>query len=334
MNALAQIPRNVINTRMTQDFYIIDGHAQIYRAYYALSGLSSPSGEPTNATFGFANMLLKLLDTRKPQYIALAMDAGSSNRDQLDPQYKAQRKAMPDDMPPQISRIRQMVELLDIKILLAPGYEADDVIATAVQQVRSAAGDTVRMYICSRDKDLDQLIDEYTVLFDIQTGETVDAGALLRQKGYTPAQAADILALTGDTADNIQGVPGVGPKTAAKWIAQYGSLDNLLARSAEVPGKAGEALRASRDILDKSRQLVRLQRDVTFDFQWPLPVLNNHRRYGVAVGERFKHADVGAGTGFIFARDGQAEFFKQNRGQLFGGIYIECAAGLGVDLLL
>ncbi len=271
MNALAQIPRNVINTRMMQDFYIIDGHAQIYRAYYALSGLSSPSGEPTNATFGFANMLLKLLDTRNPRYIALAMDAGSSNRDQLDPQYKAQRKAMPDDMPPQISRIRQMVELLDIKILLAPGYEADDVIATAVQQVRSAAGDTVRMYICSRDKDLDQLIDDYTVLFDIQTGETVDAGALLRQKGYTPAQAADILALTGDTADNIQGVPGVGPKTAAKWIAQYGSLDNLLARSAEVPGKAGEALRASRDILDKSRQLVRLQRDVTFDFQWPLP---------------------------------------------------------------
>ncbi|NNM86428.1 MAG: DNA polymerase I [Phycisphaerales bacterium] len=152
-----------------------------------------------------------------------------------------------------------------------PGYEADDVIATAVQQVRTTTGgNAVRMYICSRDKDLDQLIDDSTFLFDIQTGETVDAGTLLRQKGYTPAQAADILALTGDTADNISGVPGVGPKTAAKWIAQYGSLDNLLARSSEIPGKAGESLRASLDILGKSRQLVRLQRDVKFDFHWPL----------------------------------------------------------------
>ena len=249
--------------------YIIDGHAQIYRAYYAVSDLTSPSGEPTNATFGFISMFLKLLDNRRPTHIALAMDAGSSQRDQLDPQYKAQRKPMPDDMPAQIQRIGQMMEAVGVPILRVDGYEADDVIATVVQRIKNdAALPQTQVYVCSRDKDLDTLIDERTVLFDIQENEAMDAAGLLAKKGYRPEQAADVLALTGDTADNIPGIPGVGPKTAAKWLAQFGSLDTLIANAGNIPGKIGEALRSNLGVLDQSRKLVRLRTDVPVEFSW------------------------------------------------------------------
>jgi DNA polymerase-1 len=249
--------------------YIIDGHAQIYRAYYAVSGLTGPSGEPTNATFGFMSMFLKLLDNCRPTHIALAMDAGSSQRDQLDPQYKAQRRPMPEDMPAQIRRISQMMEAVGVPILRVEGYEADDVIATVVNRIKTAADfPHAKVYVCSRDKDMDALIDERTVLFDIQENAVLDAVGLLAKKGYRPEQAADVLALTGDTVDNIPGVPGVGPKTAAKWIAQFGSLDNLIANAANIPGKAGEALRSNLGVLNQSRQLVRLQTDVPVNFSW------------------------------------------------------------------
>ncbi len=249
--------------------YIIDGHAQIYRAYYAVSGLTSPSGEPTNATFGFISMFLKLLDNRQPTHIALAMDAGSSQRDQLDPQYKAQRKPMPEDMPAQIQRIGQMMEAIGVPILRVDGYEADDVIATVVQRIKNDATlPQIQVYICSRDKDLDTLIDQQTVLFDIQENETMDAAELLAKKGYRPEQVADVLALTGDTADNIPGIPGVGPKTAAKWLAQFGSLDTLIANAGNISGKIGEALRSNLGVLDLSRKLVRLRTDVPVEFSW------------------------------------------------------------------
>ncbi len=254
---------------MVQNLYVIDGHAQIYRAYHAMSGLTSRTGEPTNATFGFVSALFKLLQNRRPDYIALAMDAGSSNRDQIDSQYKAQRKPMPEDMPRQIERICQIVSILEIPILRIDGCEADDVIATLVRRLTADAAGTgnskINIYICSRDKDLDQLICDHVFLYDIQTAETVDAAALLQKKGYSPRQACDVLALTGDTADNIPGIPGVGPKTAAKWISQYGNLDNLLAHAADIPGKVGQALRDNLPVLAKSRQLVRLLDDLPLD---------------------------------------------------------------------
>ena len=174
-----------MNSAMNNEtLYIIDGHAQIYRAYYAVSGLTSPTGEPTNATFGFISMFLKLLDSRHPTYIALAMDAGSSQRDQLDPQYKAHRKPMPDDMPAQIQRIGQMMETVGVPILRVAGYEADDVIATVVKRIKIDPNfPNAQVYLCSRDKDLDSLIDQRTVLFDIQENETMDAAELLAKKG-------------------------------------------------------------------------------------------------------------------------------------------------------
>lgn len=298
-----------------ETLYIIDGHAQIYRAYYAVSGLTSPTGEPTNATFGFISMFLKLLDSRRPTYIALAMDAGSSQRDQLDPQYKAHRKPMPDDMPAQIQRIGQMMETVGVPILRVAGYEADDVIATVVKRIKIDPNfPNAQVYLCSRDKDLDSLIDQRTVLFDIQENEALDAAGLLAKKGYRPEQAADVLALTGDTADNIPGIPGVGPKTAAKWITQFGSLDNLIANAGNIPGKIGEALRNNLAVLDQSRKLVRLQTDVPVDFSWSkcrfdtsrllalLPIFEelNFRRLIPQlqrVGEMAAHQPAHAGTG-------------------------------------
>ena len=247
-----------------QTLYVIDGHAQIYRAYYALPPLNAPSGEPTNATFGFVSALLKLLQAKKPSRLVLAMDAGSSGRDLVDSQYKAHRKPMPDDMRPQIERIMSIANIMALPTLRITGFEADDVIATLVQRVLAQAAPP-DIFICSRDKDLDQLVGDHVRLYDIQTGETIDAAALIQSKGYSPQQAGDVLALTGDTADNIPGIPGVGPKTAAKWIAQFGNLDNLIAHVSEIPGKIGQALRDNLPVLAQSRQLVRLQYDVPLE---------------------------------------------------------------------
>jgi DNA polymerase I len=254
---------------MAQTCYIIDGHAQIYRAYYALPGLTSRTGEPTNATFGFATALLKLLLERKPTHLALAMDAGASGREILAADYKAHRKPMPEDMPVQIERICQIAAAAGIPILQIPGFEADDVIATLTARLEGEASQSgYDIFICSRDKDLDQLIGPHVRLYDIQTGEVFDEQALVEKKGYTPRQAADVLALTGDSADNIQGIAGVGPKTAAKWIGQFGSLDNLIKHADEIPGKAGQSLRDNLAVLHQSRQLVALQRNVPLELNY------------------------------------------------------------------
>lgn len=257
-----------INT-MTDSLYIIDGHAQIYRAYYAVLGLTSPAGEPTNATFGFCGMLLKLIQSRHPSHVLMAVDAGAAARLAMDANYKAQRKPMPEDMPVQIDRICQIVELAGIPIYRHEGCEADDVIATLVCKIRQdpARRDTA-IYMCTKDKDLDQLISPTVRMYDIQTDEELDPEALRAKKGYGPEQARDVLALTGDAVDNIPGIPGVGPKTAAKWIAEYGSLDNLLANKEKIKGKIGETFRNSLPILEQSRRLVELICDVPVEMNW------------------------------------------------------------------
>ncbi len=251
---------------MTKDIYLIDGHAQIYRAYFALMNLKSPSGEPTNATFGFISALLKLIVNRRPSHLAVAMDAGSSQREQIDAEYKATRSPMPEDMPKQIERIRSMLQAVPICTLRVDGYEADDVIATVIKRLLDdPAGDDCRIYICTRDKDLEALISDRVFLYDIERDEVTDAAALVKKKGYPPEHVRDILALTGDSSDNIIGIPGVGPKTAAKWLAQYGSLDELLKHAGDIGGKVGQSLRDNLGILEKSRQLVRLQADVPLE---------------------------------------------------------------------
>jgi DNA polymerase-1 len=254
---------------MDRSLYIIDGHAQIYRAYFAVIGLRSPTGEPTSATFGFVGMLLKLLHGRKPSHVVLAMDAGTSGREAMDAAYKAQRKPMPEDMPPQIDRILQIVGTLGMPVFQAEGYEADDAMATLIRKVRTdpSCGDC-KIYMCTKDKDLDQLIDDRCVMYDIQSDEEINAAGLVAKKGYAPSQARDVLALTGDAVDNIPGIPGVGPKTAAKWISEYGSIDNLIAHKDAIGGKIGEAFRNNLHVLDNSRRLVELQFDV------PIPAMD------------------------------------------------------------
>ncbi len=251
-------------------FYIIDGHAQIFRAYYAIrGGMTSPvTGEPTQASFGFAGMLLKLYLTYDPDYVAMAIDMpGRTFRDELYSEYKATREPPPADFQQQEQRVLEIVRLFGIPLLGVRGAEADDVIATIVGRLRQSqpSGD-LAVRIVSKDKDLEQLISDGVVLFDIHKDTTIDRTALMETKGIEPQQVCDVLALMGDTVDNIPGVAGIGPKTASKLISEYGTLDNLLAKVSQIKGKRRESIEAAADKLPLSRQLVQLKHDVELDF--------------------------------------------------------------------
>jgi DNA polymerase-1 len=248
---------------MPPRFYIIDSHGQLYASFYAITGLSSPRGEPTNATYGFVATLLKVLREEKPDYLAACFDMpGPTHRHEAYEDYKAQRRPMPDDLRPQVERVHEILRLLGIAAIEAPGFEADDCIAAMVRRAREARCDVV---ICSRDKDLEQLVGPGVTMLDTKAFEHLDAEGIRKRRGVEPAQMVDVLALMGDASDNIPGVPGIGPKTATRLVAQYGSLDNLLAHADEVKGKVGESLRAHRQDAMRSRALVRLSADVPLD---------------------------------------------------------------------
>jgi DNA polymerase-1 len=250
---------------MSDTLYVIDGHSQIYRAYYApFRDLTSPTGEPTRATYVFTSMLLRFIHDRRPQYLAMAVDGPVEklHRRQLYPDYKVTRKPMPEDLRPQIQRIIQIVGAVGIPILTVPGYEADDVIATLAERFASPQ---MKVVLISRDKDLDQLVGENVVLYDPMKDETFDAAAIEAAKGYPPSKAVEVQTLMGDSIDNIPGIPGIGPKTAARLIVQYGSADEVVAHAAELTPKLKESILANATILATSRQLVRLERGVPMD---------------------------------------------------------------------
>jgi len=254
---------------MSRSLYIIDGHAQIYAAYYApiSSSLTSPTGEPTKAAYIFTTMLLKLLKDRKPDMLLVAMDApGKTFRHEMYDQYKANRPPMPDDLPSQIDRIDQILTAMNIQVIRVPGFEADDIIAAMTQKAEKENYD---IFICSKDKDLEQLISDRTVLYDPIKDSVTNLTTLLKDKGIRPDQVVDVLALAGDTVDNIPGVPLVGPGSAQKWIQKYGSLENLMTHKDELKGKRGDNLRANIDQLDLSRQLVTLNYDVPIKLDLP-----------------------------------------------------------------
>jgi len=249
--------------------YLIDGHAQIFRAYHAIrGGMSSPvTGEPTNATFGFVGMLLKLYREHHPDYIVMTIDVSGDRgtfRTELDSEYKATRDAPPEDLAPQTERIIEICELFGIPVLGVEGVEADDVIASVVDRLTEREDLLIR--IVSRDKDLQQLLGDRVEMFDIHKDQTLNVQTLIDDKGITPEQVVDVLALMGDNVDNIPGVQGVGPKTAAKWIAEYGSIDELLNHLDDLTGKQREKVEAAKDRLDLNRRLVTLRRDVEIDF--------------------------------------------------------------------
>lgn len=267
--------------------YLIDGYAQFFRHYHAIrTPMTSPvTGEPTNMTFGFVGLLLKLLRGEgakmtewggAPTHLAVALDVSGDRgtfRSTLYPAYKATRDAPPEDLVPQVERCLNILRAIGVPILGAEGFEADDVVATIADRLASDAGTRVR--VVSKDKDLKQLLAEAKLeLYDAHTEQTITEHDLRADAGITPSQVIDMLALMGDTVDNVPGVTGVGPKTAAQLIAEFGSLEAVLAEVREdkpakeqkIKGKRRENILAARDALPLSRELVTLRRDVPIEF--------------------------------------------------------------------
>jgi len=246
-----------------QPLVLVDGSSYLYRAFHAMPGLSNSSGEPTGAVYGVTNMLRKLLADYDPQYIAVVFDAkGKTFRNDLYPEYKANRPPMPEELRPQVSLVHKIVEAMGLNLLIVEGVEADDVIGTLATQAAKEGRDAI---ISSGDKDLAQLVNEHVNMVDTMKGVVYDHDGVIEKFGVPPERIIDYLTLVGDTSDNIPGVPKVGPKTAAKWLEDYGTLDDLIARADEVKGKVGESLREALGQIPLSRELVTIKRDVKLE---------------------------------------------------------------------
>ncbi len=241
-------------------FILVDGSSYLYRAFHALPPLTTRSGQPTGAVKGVVNMLQKLIKTYGPTHIAVVFDApGGTFRDDIYPEYKANRPPMPDDLRTQIDPLYAVIRAMGLPMLCEKGVEADDVIGTLAQQ---AAAQGQAVLISTGDKDIAQLVNEKITLINTMTDTLMDREGVIAKFGVPPECIIDYLALVGDSVDNIPGVPGVGPKTAAKWLQEFGSLDALLEKAETIKGKAGENLRASLDVLKLARELATIKCDV------------------------------------------------------------------------
>jgi DNA polymerase I len=254
----------VSGTDPEKTLLLVDGSSYLYRAFHALPELRNARGEPTGAIYGVLNMLRRLAADHKAQERACVFDAkGPTFRDTEYAEYKATRTAMPEDLAVQLEPLREAVEALGWPVLCVEGVEADDVIATLVEEARHRGW---RAIVSTGDKDLAQLVSERVTLVNTMSNETLDAEGVSRKFGVPPEKLVDYFALVGDAIDNIPGVEKCGPKTAAKWIAQYGSLEGVIAHAGEVTGLVGENLRKALDWLPKGRSLLTVRRDV------PLPL--------------------------------------------------------------
>lgn len=242
---------------------LVDGSSYLFRAYYALPDLSSSSGHPTGAIRGVISMIRKLARDYPDSLVAVVFDApGKTFRDDLYSEYKANRASMPEDLREQIAPIHELIKAMGLPLICVEGVEADDVIGTYATQASLAQRTTV---ISTGDKDMAQLVSEHVTLVNTMTETTMDRQGVVDKFGVTPEQIIDYLALMGDTADNIPGVPKVGPKTASKWLNEYGSLDEVMAKAEEFKGKIGENLRNSLDQLPLSKALTTIKCDVELD---------------------------------------------------------------------
>lgn len=245
--------------------YLLDGSSYIYRAYYGIRDLATVGGMPTNAIFGFTRMLLGLLQEYRPDYLAVVFDRPREEtfRRGIYPAYKAHRDAMPEDLPPQIEYIRQVLQALKIPALDAPGFEADDVIATMARRY-AAEGNEVT--VVTGDKDLMQIVDDRITLLDTMKDSRSGPEEVQERFGVPPALVADVLGLAGDTSDNIPGVPGIGEKTAAELVQRFGSLEDVLKWTNLVNGrKRRENLQAHADQARLSKTLATLRDDVALE---------------------------------------------------------------------
>ncbi len=242
------------------DLVLIDGSSYLYRAFFALPPLTNSKGAPTGAIYGVLNMLSKFLRDFTPPHIGVVFDApGKTFRDELFAEYKANRPPMPDDLRSQTEPLLSAVEALGLPVLRIDGVEADDVIGTLACRA-AAAGQTV--LISTGDKDMAQLVNEHITLINTMSGTVLDRAGVKTKFDVFPEQIIDYLALVGDSSDNIPGIDKVGPKTAAKWLNAYGTIDGLLEHAAEISGKVGENLRAGLTMLSLSRQLATIRTDL------------------------------------------------------------------------
>ncbi len=242
---------------------LVDGSSYLFRAFHAMPPLTGPAGQPTGAMYGVLNMLRKLLEEHRPDYFAVVFDAsGKTFRDDIYPEYKATRPPMPEDLRPQIEPLHATIRAMGLPLLVVPGVEADDVIGTLTRQAEDRG---LQVLISTGDKDLAQLVDADVTLLDTMYDKVSDPEGVQAKFGVPPGRIIDFLALVGDSVDNIPGVPKVGPKTAAKWLNEFGDLDAVIARADEVKGKIGDNLRASLEQLPLSRELATIRCDLELD---------------------------------------------------------------------
>ena len=250
---------------MLKQLVLVDGSSYLYRAFHAMPNLANSRGESTGAVYGIVNMLRRLMREYDTPYLAVVFDApGKTFRDRLYSAYKANRPPMPDELRSQIDKVHAVIRALGLPLLSVPDVEADDVIGTLA---RAATAYGMETLIVSGDKDLAQLVDTKVRMCDSMKDVVYDVEGVEAKFGVPPERIVDFLALVGDTSDNIPGVPKVGPKTAVRWLKEYGSLDQLVAQADGVPGKVGENLRASLDQLPLSHQLATVKCDVALEEQ-------------------------------------------------------------------
>ena len=242
---------------------LIDGSSYLYRAFYALPGLTAPSGQPTGAIYGVLTMLHKLIKDERPNLLGIVFDApGKTFRHELFPEYKANRKSTPEDLIIQIEPLLTAIENLGLPLIRVNGVEADDVIGTLAKEAEQRG---MNILIATSDKDFTQLVSDKITLLDTMKNRLTDRSGVIEKFGLPPEQIIDFLTLSGDASDNIPGVPTVGPKTAVKWLQQYSSLAGVIEHAEEISGKVGEALRETIPRLNLYQQLATIDCSLELD---------------------------------------------------------------------
>ncbi|MBT5907293.1 MAG: DNA polymerase I, partial [Gammaproteobacteria bacterium] len=247
----------------SKQLILVDGSSYLFRAFHALPPLVNSKQQPTGAVKGVINMIRSLIKGHPDSNVAIVFDAkGKTFRSDLYSEYKATRPPMPDELRSQIEPIHQIVQAMGLPMLVIPGVEADDVIGTLSKQ---ATAQGIKTLISTGDKDLAQLVDEHVTLMNTMNNERLDVAGVVAKFGIAPNQIIDFLALTGDKADNIPGVPGVGPKTAVKWLLEHQSMDGVIQNADAIGGKIGERLRENIDLLRLSYELATIKLDCELD---------------------------------------------------------------------
>ncbi len=246
--------------------YLIDGNSYLYRAFFAIRGLSSSDGTPTNAIFGFTNMILKILREKKPDYFAIVFDApGPTHRHEVYEDYKAHRPGMPDDLKPQVPSIKEIINAFNIETIEKQGYEADDILAHIAKDAEAKG---MEIYIVTGDKDMCQVVSSKIKLYDTMKERVTEEQNVIEKFGVRPSQFPEVIALMGDASDNIPGAPGIGEKTATKLLKEFGNLDNIIKNHEKIKNtKARNAVSENIENIKLSLELATLHPDVPVDIQ-------------------------------------------------------------------